>query len=144
MSKEGHTQKKGADFLFKEINVYFLENPDNKEWHTYTNQRYAFVYKYGKRNPLKSLDIYTYFKTSNEAGLLATDIATKLTQLEKGLIEETLPWMLYGCRAGDLIKLSRDRFYSSSGTASEITVRLLKLEKAVSSKKSTITGVIVS
>jgi len=144
ISKDGHVQRKGADFLFKEINVYFLENPDKKEWQTYTNPRSAFVYKYGKRNPLKSLDIYTYFRTSSEAEELATDIATKLTQLEKGLIEESVPWILYGCRAGDLIKLSRDRFYSSSGTASEITVRLLKLEKAVSSKKSTITGVIVS
>ena len=144
MSKEGHMQKKGADFLFKEINVYYLENPDKKEWHTYTNQRYVFVYKYGKRNPLKSLDIYTYFKTSSSAAVLATDLATKLTQLEKGLVKETLPWMLYGCRAGDLIKLSRTRFYSTTGEASEITVRLLKLEKAVASKKSTITGVIVS
>lgn len=144
MSKDGHAQKKGADFLFKEINVYYLENPDNKEWPVKTKLLSEFVWKYGKRNPLKSLDLYTYFRTSAGATALANDIATKLTQLEKGLIEETVPWILYGCRAGDLIKLSRDRFYSSSGTPSEITVRLLKLEKAVSSKKSTITGVIVS
>lgn len=144
ISEGGHAQEKKANFVFKEINVYYRENVAEKEWPVEKKSLPEFVWKYGKRNPLKSLDIYTYFRTSAGATALANDIATKLTQLEKGLVEESLPWILYGCRAGDLIKLSRDRFYSSSGMADEITVRLLKLEKAISSKKSMFTGVIVS
>jgi len=144
IAKEGHRQKKGADFLFEEINVFFLEDVIGGKWQVETVALDEFVWKYGKRKLLKPLDIYTYLKNTTPAIALANNIATKLTQLEKGLVEESLPWTLYGRRAGDLIKLSRNRFYSSSGTAEEITVRLLKLTKAVASKKSMITGVIVS
>lgn len=146
ISEDGHSQEKGSDFLFKEINVFFNEDlsEGKKKWEVFTKPLSEFVWKYGKRKLLKSLDIYTYFTTSSPASALADDIATKLEQLEKGFIDETLKWMLYGCRAGGLIKLSKDRFFSESGTADEITVRLLKLDKMISSKQSTITGVVIS
>ncbi|GAH63626.1 unnamed protein product [marine sediment metagenome] len=93
---------------------------------------------------MESLDIYTYFINDVPASALADDIANILVQLEKGFVDETLKWTLYGCRAGDLILLSKDRFYSESGTADKVIVRLLKLDKMISSKQSTITGVVVS
>lgn len=144
MAKESHEQKKGSDFLFKEINIYFQEDVPTKEWQVSTLTLPEFSWKYGKRKPLKPLDIHTYFRTGPGAKILGINIKTKLEQLEKGLVIGSLPWILFGCRAGDLIKLSRKRFYSSSGTADEITVRLLTLEKAIASKKTMFTGVIVS
>jgi|GEM_PF-6343979 len=144
ISEDGHKQEKGAEFLFKEINIYYAEDPGKEKPEVFTKSLPKFVWKYGKRKPLKSLDIDTYFISDTSASALADDIATKLEELEAGFINETLPWMLYGCRAGDVIILSRDRFYGSSGVADKINVRLLKLDKIISSGKSTIKGVIVS
>lgn len=146
MTEDGHSQDKATEFIFKEINVYYKESlkEGKKKWEVYTKLLPEFVWKYGKTKPLGSLDIYTYFINDVPAIALADDIANILTQLEAGFVHETLPWLLYGCRAGDLILLSKNRFFSESGTADEITVRLLKLDKMVSSKQSTITGVVVS
>lgn len=144
ISEDGHGQEKGTEFLFKEINIYYAEDPGKEKPEVFTKPLPKFVWKYGKRKPLKSLDIDTYFIIDTAASALADDIATKLEELEAGFIHETLPWVLYGCRAGDIIKLSRDRFYGSLGTADKINVRLLKLDKAISSRKSIIKGVIVT
>lgn len=145
ISEAGHSQEKGTKYLFKEINVYYMESSKEgkKKWEVFTKLLPAFVNKYGKRKPLPSLDIYTYFISDVPASLLADDIENILIELEEGFIYETLPWVLYGRRVGDLIKLSRNRFYSSSGIATEITVRLLELNKIISSGESTIVGVIV-
>lgn len=146
LSEDGHSQDKTTKFIFKEINIYYKEHMEEGKWkwEVETKSLDKFVWKYGKRRPLEPLDVYTYRVNNVAASALADDIATKLEQLEAGFIKETLPWVLYGCRAGDLIVLSRDRFFSSAGTADEITVRLLKLDKMISSGKSAITGVIVS
>ncbi|MBA7605973.1 hypothetical protein ES703_13109 [subsurface metagenome] len=145
IAEDGHSQEKGSGYLFKEINVFYKEylEEGKMKWEVFTKALPEFVWKYGKKRPLKSLDIYTYFYSNTQASALADDIATKLAQLEGGFVDETLPWVLYGCRAGDLIKLSKDRFFSELGKAEEITMRLLKLDKMISSKQSKITGVVI-
>lgn len=143
LAEGGHSQAKRSDYLFSEINVFYKEDVKEKKWEVFTKTLPEFVWKYGKKRPLKPLDIYAYFYSDTQASVLAEDIAVKLAQLETGFIEDTLPWMLWGCRAGAIIKLSKDRFYSSSGTADEITVRLLTLNKTISSRQSTIKGVII-
>ncbi|GAJ13015.1 unnamed protein product, partial [marine sediment metagenome] len=146
IAEGGHSQEKGTDYLFKEINVYYKEDLEEgkKKWEIVTKSLPEFVWKYAKTGPLKSLDIRTYFVNDVPASALADDIAIKLAQLEAGFFHETLPWVLYGCKAGDLIKFSKTRFFSELGKAEEITVRLLKLDKMISSKQSTITGVVIT
>ena len=146
IAEGGHSQDKTTEFIFKEINIYYGEHLEEGKWkwEVVNKSLDEFVWKYGKRTPLKPLDVYTYLFSNVTASTLADDIASKLQQLEAGFVHETLKGILYGCRAGDLIKFSRNRFFSSAGTADEIIVRLLMLDKAISSNSSTIDGMVIS
>ena len=52
--------------------------------------------------------------------------------------------LLFDVMPGDLIKFSRVRFYDLDGTASEITLRVLRISKSPASGGTSITAEVVS
>jgi len=125
-----HLQNKDKKSLFWKVNVYYGENPQNQDWLKKTATNNEVYWKYGTT---KELDIYTYFYSPSYAQNLANDI---LALLNKQVITDTLPFLLFDELPGNLIKYSRNRFYSSSGVADEITMRIIKISKSPASGKT--------
>jgi hypothetical protein len=90
---------------------------------------------YWKYKTKEKLEIDTYFSAPAHAKSLATDI---LSLVNKAIINTELPMLLFDILAGDLIVFSRERFFATSGTADEITLRIIKITKTPSSGKTTI------
>ena len=117
-----HLQKKDKSSLFWKVVVYYNKDyNDNWESKEATDNNIYWRFKITEELP-----IHTYLRDPVYAQALATSI---LSLLNKEQIEDALPMMLFDVMPGDLIKFSRVRFYNSDGTASEITLRVLRISK---------------
>jgi len=132
-----HSQNKNRSSLFWKANVHYNENPQSQKWKIETAIKNEIYWKY---DITKELDISTYFDENVSAESLAASI---LNLLNKEQVEDELPMLLFDVKAGDLIKFSRTRFYDSDGTASEITLRVIKISKSPASGKTSITAEVV-
>lgn len=131
------SQEKGVDSLYKDVGVFYNEDSRAETWTVKTEFDADLFNKYNVEEPL---DIITYLKNSADAESLITAI---LALLDKDFIEFEVPVVLYGRLAGDLIKFSRTRFYDADGTASNITLRILRISKMPASGKTGITAEVV-
>lgn len=132
-----HSQSHRRHSLAWRVNVYYNENPyreAEQEWEVKTAETFAAKCKW---NIERELPINAYFSDPASAQALATTI---LELLNKPTISVTLPMLLFDTMPGDLVKFSRDRFYDSSGSAAEITLRVIKISKSPASGKTTITA----
>jgi len=135
-----HLQSKSRESLFWKVNVYYNENPQTQEWEVKSAQDDDIPIRYKIWN---ELDIYSYFSAPSSAQTLATNIKNLLN---KETIDNTVPMLLFDVMAGDIIRFSRDRFYSSAGKideGSEIDLRIIKISKSPPSGQTTITTEIV-
>ena len=130
---KGHGHNKSLDSLYWKVKVYYNENPQTQEWSIKEAQNDEMDWKYGVK---KELPIYVYFQSSVNAQDLATNI---LSLLNKTYIKDTLPMILFDVYPGDLVPFSRDRFYDSSGGASEVSLRILEIEKNLQMGETTVT-----
>lgn len=125
-----HSQKKDRSSLYWKVNVYYNRDfDDNWLVKTATDNKIYWKYKITEELP-----IYTYIN-AYDASALATSI---LSLLNKERIESELPMLLFDVMAGDLIKFSRVRFYDSDGTASEITLKIIRISKSPASGRTSI------
>lgn len=129
-----HEQNKNRESLYKTVNVFYKENPQTEEWSVVTRSTNPIDWKYRIKRPL---DIYTYLSTKSDAESLASSI---ITLFDRDIITDTVAMIVYGNLAGDLIKYSRDRFCSNAGTANELTLRLLSVQKNLSAGTAMITA----
>lgn len=130
-----HLQSKDRKSLFWKVNVLYNENPQTQDWDVESAQDDDIWYRYKIKNELK---IYSYFSAPSSAQSLATSV---LTLLNKETIENTIPMLLFDVMAGDIVKFSRDRFYSSAGTiaeGSEINLRIIRISKSPASGQTVI------
>lgn len=133
-----HLQKKSRDSLFWKVIVYYNKNRQTDDWESKEATDNEVYWKY---KPIKEeLKIHTYFRNPAYAQSLATSI---LNLLNKAIVSNEVPMLLFGVMAGDLIVFSRTRFFSTSGTANEITLRIIKITKTPGSGKTTITAEVV-
>jgi len=135
-----HQQSRARSSLFWKVNVWYNEKPQSQEWEVKSAQDDAIWYRYKNRN---ILNVYSYFSYPYNAQALATSI---LTLLNKETIKNTLPMLLFDVMAGDIVKFSRDRFYNVDGmvdAGSEISLRVIKIEKSPASSQTSITAEIV-
>lgn len=131
-----HSQKKDRSTLFWKVNIYY--NKDyNDDWDVKTATKDEINWKY---KATEELPIYTYFSSPSHASDLATSI---LSLLNREQIENELPMLLFDVVPGDLIKFNRTRFYDSDGTASEITLRVLRISKSPATGKTNIVSEII-
>jgi len=135
-----HAQSKTRKSLFWKVKVLFNENPQSQERETKSAQDDDIWYRYKNKNELK---IHAYFSAPSSAQSLATSI---LALLNKETIKNTLPMLLFDVMAGDIVKFSRDRFYSTTGRikeGSEIDLRIIRISKSPASGQTTVTAEIV-
>jgi hypothetical protein len=125
------------DRLYAGVNVYYNENHQDDVFSVYQQSLPAMTWKHGIK---KSLDIYTVLSTAAQAQALATDIAGIM---ERQRIEFSVPRMLYNVMPGDVIYFTRDRFPSLSGTASNISIRVLGISKQIGSGKTGISAEVI-
>lgn len=118
-----HSQNVDKNSLYWKVNVLYRVDPQSQNWETESDQDDEIFWKYGVK---KELPIHTYFSSSASAQALATSI---LNLLNKSYIKDKLPMILFDVFPGDLVNFSRTRFYDASGTASDLEIRLLKIEK---------------
>lgn len=132
-----HRQSKSRKLLFWKVNIFWNENPQLQQWEVKSAQDDDIWHRYKNRN---ELNIYSYFSVPSVAQDLADAI---LTLLNKETIENTVSMLLFDVMAGDIIKFSRDRFYSTTGSAIEMDLRIIRISKSPASGQTTITAEIV-
>lgn len=119
----GHSQDVDKASLYWRVNVYYRSDPQSQDWEMVSDEDDTIFWKYGVR---KELNIHCYFSSSASALALAANV---LNLLNKSYMEDTLPMLLFDALPGDAMKFSRTRFYDTSGTAVELEVRLLSVDK---------------
>jgi len=124
-------EKKKKDILYK-VNIFYNENPQNQSWEV--KSFFSNPVKWGF-HIYEDIDIYTRLTTESEVDTLGGNI---LGLLNKPTINFAVHNVLYGCSAGDIVRLTRNRYYNSDGSASEKPIRILQIDKSYSSGKTTI------
>lgn len=121
---KGHMHRKSRDSLYWKVKVSYAEGIELEgKWPSEEAVDDDIKSKFGVE---KELPMYCYFESNVAAQALATTI---LALLNKAYIEDELPMILFDVFPGDLVPFSRTRFFDSSGTASEIALRILRIEK---------------
>jgi len=104
----------------------------DSDWETKEATDNEIYWKYDNK---EELEIDTYFLHPAYAQSLVTSI---LSLINKATITSELPMLLFDVLAGDLIVFSRGRFFSTSGTADELELRIIKITKTPGSGRTTI------
>lgn len=128
-----HSQRKSLEDAYYEVTVYYNISPKT-HYHQWINQKIETMRR--KTKTLKWLQIYTYLPTEAAAQALLNEI---LAELDKMFIDDEVGPVILGTLAGDIIKYSRDRFYNSDGTASELNLRILKVGNSFSGNSAHVT-----
>jgi len=131
---KGHRHNKDRDSLYWKVRVFYGENCQSQEWQVKEATDNDIKRKFGVE---KELSIYTYFRDPSNAQALATKILSDY--LNKTYITDELPMILFDQFPGELIPFSRTRFYDISGTASELSLRILRVEKNPQTGKTGVT-----
>ncbi|GAH89237.1 unnamed protein product, partial [marine sediment metagenome] len=116
-----YSENKDHKTLYKTINVKYNENLQTQEWEEKSASDNNIERKFGINTPK---DIFVYSLAPYHAEELAYQI---LDLVNKPDINFTIPGLIYGKKPGDIVKLSRDRFFNLAGSADEISFRLLKV-----------------
>lgn len=122
---KGHEHRKNRNSLYWKVKVHYNENVQTQEWATVEAECTDIKWKF-KPEWVKELPVYCYFQATINAQALATNI---LGLLNKTSIIDELPMILFDVYPGDLVPFSRTRFFDSNGTASEVSLRILRIEK---------------
>jgi len=128
---KGHKHSKDRSSLYWKVKVYYNEDPQLQEWEVKEATNNNIKWKFGIEKELPP--VHCYFKDPSYAQTLANNI---LNLLNKTPIEDELPMELFDVFPGDLLPFSRDRFFDSNGTASEVTLRVLRTEKSPQTEKT--------
>jgi hypothetical protein len=124
--------KKQAD-IFETAAVYYSEDYQQEDrWEIAAVVRSAI----GHRSRIHvRLRVNTYLTTETDALALATDLAA---QSGAQVFSAILPLVMFGVRAGDIFKLTRSRFFNSTGAANETIVRALAVAKSPASRRAAV------
>ncbi|MCK5127899.1 MAG: fibronectin type III domain-containing protein [candidate division Zixibacteria bacterium] len=123
-------ENKDHKSLYKTIKVKYNENLQTQEWQEKSGTDENIDRKYGVDQPQ---EIFVY----SQSPYSAEELAYKILELvNKPELNFTIPGLLYGKKPGDIIKLSRDRFFNITGSADEISFRLLKVHKQIQKMKT--------
>jgi len=114
------------------VNVFYSEDPATQLWSSIRKEDNTARKKFRTE---KDLDVYTYLSTEADALSLGSEI---MSLLNKDSTELVLDSMFFLCLAGNLIYFNRDRFYSSSGSANDLLMRIIKIDKGISSNRTSL------
>ena len=127
------------DSLFSEINVYYGEDPSVDGKYSLSQTLVpSMTWRNGIRRPL---DLFVALGTVADAADLGTTI---IGLMERPPISFTVPGVLFACQPGDVVPFNRTRFPSSyARTAANLPVRILGIDKLISSRQTAIRGEVV-
>jgi hypothetical protein len=132
------SREEKIDDQFNRVDVYHSENQGTKIWSIASVTNNVAAWKNRTQKPLDP--IYTFLTSAADAQARAAEIRDGLG---KQPIKFTVPAILFGNLAGDLAYFSRDRFPSDSGSANELLIRLLSIEKKIGERKTRIEAEVV-
>ena len=112
------------------VDVFYSEDPATQLWSSIRKEDHTARKRFRTE---KDLPIYTYLSTEADALSLGSEI---MSLLNKDSTEVTVDSMFFSCLAGDLIYFNRNRFYSSSGSANDLLMRIIKIDKGISSNRT--------
>lgn len=120
--------------LYKSVKVHYLENKVTKAWSVVTRTKPSIDFSYGVTDDLK---VYTYSVSEADA----TEVADAFLPLfDKDPLEIRVKGLgLLGALAGDVVYVSRDRYYNADGTLSEKKMRIMKVAYRFSSNETQLT-----
>ena len=129
-----YSEQKDHKSLYKTINVKYNEDLQTQEWAQVSASDPDIERIFGIDN---KIDVNTFFKSPAHA----QDLAFKILKLvNKPDINLTIPGLVYEKKPGDMIKISRDRFFNIAGSSDELSFRLLKIHKQIQKMKTKITA----
>jgi len=127
-----YSEQKDHKSLYKTINVKYNEDLQTQKWDQKSASDSNIERKFGIDN---KIDVNTFFKSPAHAQDLAFEI---LELVNKPDINLTIPGLVYERKPGDMIKVSRDRFFNLAGSSDELSFRLLKIHKQIQKMKTKI------
>ncbi|MCK4758950.1 MAG: fibronectin type III domain-containing protein, partial [Candidatus Aminicenantes bacterium] len=127
-----YSEQKDHKSLYKTINVKYNEDLQTQEWSQKSASDSDIEKKFGIDN---KIDVNTFFKSPAHAQDLAFEI---LELVNKPDITLTIPGVVYEKKPGDMIKISRDRFFNIVGSSDELSFRLLRIQKQIQKMKTKI------
>jgi len=132
-----HSQTKRLEDNFYEITIYYDKNSQTGVYEYLRHYQNEATWKYRIAN---ALEIYTYLTNSSDAQTL---IDALIALLDKETIESEVSLLLLNVMPGDIIKYSRDRFFSAAGAAEETSLRILSITKSPASGRTRFTAELV-
>lgn len=118
--------------LIRTVNVYWGLVPSTNSWSRVVRTKPGMGYAY---KIYDVVDIRTWCSSEANAIIVATAF---LAQLEKESIEFNTSPHLFGCLAGDLIYMTRDRFFNLNGALNNTLVRILGISKSPSGNQTSL------
>ena len=114
--------------IYRRVRLYYGYAENNDSWSSVTAENKAAEWNY---RSFKELEIYTWLNDANNAQTRATELRDLL---DKGTIEFDGPMSLLNHIPGDIIYLTRTRFYNKQGTAWRKLVRILGVQKNIAGR----------
>jgi len=111
---------------FKIVNIDYAEDPLTDKFSLATVTQNVMDWMYGAK---ASIDLETTLTTESQANTLRASI---IALMNKPTVSFTVKKILYAAGVGDLFYLTRKRYYSTQGTASNLLMRITKIEKDAS------------
>jgi len=130
--------ERNPDSLFSEVNVYYDEDPATGDYSLSQTLIPSMTWKHGVR---KALDVYVALASSADAAAIGTAV---IGIMARQIIHFSVPGILYTVNPGDVIYFSRNRFPSLSGSTTNCQIRVLGINKMISSGRTEIKAEIIS
>lgn len=127
------TVRVNRDNYFQSVKVYYAENPHAQSWERVVREKASILYS---ARISKDVSIYTYASNLTDATAVADAMRDAVC---RDLIDFGTSAHVFACLAGDLIKVTRDRYYNGNGSLSEATFRILKIVKRLSANSADLT-----
>ena len=117
---------------YSAVNIYYNQSPTNPNGDLVRKESNLAARQYRTN---KELDINAYVSSSSNADSLGSEI---LSLINKDKITFITSAILFGTQPGDLIYFNRNRFYSLAGSATNLLLRIIKLDKNISENQSSV------
>jgi len=118
--------------MVRTVSVYYGQQPSSNSWERVVRTKPGMGYAY---RIYDVVDIRSWCVNEADATIVANAF---LAQLEKEHIEFNTTPHLFGCLAGDLIYLTRDRFYNNNGALNNTLARILGISKSPSGNQTSL------
>jgi hypothetical protein len=128
---------KDKESLYSEVNVYYAEDPKTDTMARALRSYPAATYRLGIN---RSLDVDTYLTSAADAEAMGVAITALI---DKPIVSFTVSRVLFSAMPGELVYLTRDRYFGSSGTAANLLLRILSIGKSYSAGRTEITAEVV-